>query len=289
MPSLTQPLSKKRRHDDSDADANPEYHILYGKLFDEPSAASLADKLNLSPQDLRHDIYAQRHGPPPRKLISLSSPRTKRLRMMAEQQDGEQHATYSVHTLQQTSPRPAHIAPSSRHHHARSPSASKLAPRTTITTNVLAPCHICHRKPTKKTDLDSYADCQGCGERTCYVCMRECLGWATTPRGSRNTNGHYGADEQEEEDAEVLMRDEDTIGAHEQGEGGTGNDHSFNMEDAPPEDSQPNDDNLRADYKDRQGTWVKQGGTGHRGRICSRCCVEEGMEGEVTCLGCLAA
>lgn len=287
MPSLTQPLSKKRRHDDDDANADY-HHILYGQLFDRPSATSLADKLNLSPQDLHHDIYnAQRHGPPPRKIISLSSPRNKKLRMMSEQQDSEQQAPYAVHTIQQTSQRPAHLAPSSRHSHARSPSSSKLCPRTTITTNVLAPCHICHRKPTKKTDLDSYADCQGCGERTCYVCMRECLGWATTPRDIRRPNNHF--EDKEEEEKEVLMRDQDTNGEHEQGGGGTVNDHSFNMEDAPPEDSQPDYDSSRAGHGIREGTWVKEGGTGHRGRICSRCCVEEGMEGDVTCLGCLTA
>ncbi|KAG8170123.1 hypothetical protein KVR01_000868 [Diaporthe batatas] len=262
MPSLTQPLSKKRRHDDFDAD--PEYHIF--------------------PQDLHHDICAQRHGPPPRKIVSFSSPRTKKLRMMAEPQDSEQDAPYSVHTLQQTSPRPAHMAPSSRHHHARSPSANKLGPRTTITTNLLAPCHICHRKPTKKTDLDSYADCQGCGERTCYICMRECLGWTTTPRESRSPSEYHGG--KVDEVVEVLMRDEDNNEEHEQGGGGTGGDHPFNMK---PEDSQPDYDSLRVDYKRRQGPWAKEGGRGHRGRICSRCCVEEGMEGEVTCLGCLAA
>lgn len=282
MPSLTQPLSKKRRHDDFDA--NAEYHILYGQLFDRPSAASLADKLNFSPQDLHHDIYAQRHGPPPRKIISLSSPRAKKLRMMTEQQDGDEQTPYPVHPLQQTIPRPAPLAPSLRHNHTRSPSASKLGPRTTITTNVLAPCHICHRRPTKKTDLDSYADCQGCGERTCYVCMRECLGWATTPR-----DRHGPRDDDEEKEREVLMRDEDINGENGREEGGTGNDHSFNMEDAPPEDSQPDYESPRADHRKREGTWVKEGGTGHRGRICSRCCVEEGVEGEVTCLGCLAA
>jgi hypothetical protein len=40
----------------------------------------------------------------------------------------------------------------------------------------LSPCHICRRKPTAKHELDSFADCEGCGERTCYVCIRECLG-----------------------------------------------------------------------------------------------------------------
>lgn len=41
---------------------------------------------------------------------------------------------------------------------------------------ILSPCHVCHRRPTKKTDLDSYADCQGCGQRTCFICIRECHG-----------------------------------------------------------------------------------------------------------------
>ncbi|KAL2685410.1 hypothetical protein Neosp_006508 [[Neocosmospora] mangrovei] len=44
--------------------------------------------------------------------------------------------------------------------------ASRPSPRPTGA--VLAPCHICHRKPTKKSDLDSFAECQGCGERTCF-------------------------------------------------------------------------------------------------------------------------
>ncbi|CAK7240280.1 MAG: hypothetical protein STHCBS139747_001718 [Sporothrix thermara] len=44
--------------------------------------------------------------------------------------------------------------------------------------SITAPCHICHRKPRRKCDLDSLAFCEGCGERTCFVCLRECLGWA---------------------------------------------------------------------------------------------------------------
>ncbi|KAL1872102.1 hypothetical protein Daus18300_004471 [Diaporthe australafricana] len=271
MPALTQP-QKKRRHDEFDT--NAEYHILYEHLCGRSSAASFADKLNLSPQDLHHDIYTQRHVAPPRKIISITSPRAKKLRMMTEQTDVEE-APYSVHALQQTSPRPTPLAPSSRHNHARSPSASKLAPRTTNAPNVLAPCHICHRKPTKKTELDSYADCQGCGERTCYVCIRECLGWGTSPRD------RHGLGE------EVLMQDEEADSEEEERD--TGNDHSFNMEDAPADDARLGHDSPQAGHRIRCGTWVKDGGTGHRGRICSRCCVEKGMEGEVTCLGCLAA
>lgn len=48
---------------------------------------------------------------------------------------------------------------------------------TTTTTNtklVLRPCHICHRKPSTKVMLDAYADCELCGQRACYICLREC-------------------------------------------------------------------------------------------------------------------
>lgn len=37
------------------------------------------------------------------------------------------------------------------------------------------------------------------------------------------------------------------------------------------------------DTKNQDRDW----GTGHRGMVCSRCCVERGTEGEVLCLGCL--
>lgn len=39
---------------------------------------------------------------------------------------------------------------------------------------VLRPCHICHRRPTTRRLLDAYADCGACGERACFICMREC-------------------------------------------------------------------------------------------------------------------
>ncbi|EZF35421.1 hypothetical protein TMEN_5866 [Trichophyton mentagrophytes] len=38
----------------------------------------------------------------------------------------------------------------------------------------LAPCHICHRRPTTRTALDAYADCEICSRRACFVCLREC-------------------------------------------------------------------------------------------------------------------
>ncbi|OAX83954.1 hypothetical protein ACJ72_01675 [Emergomyces africanus] len=39
----------------------------------------------------------------------------------------------------------------------------------------LSPCHICHRRPTTRSTLDAYADCDLCAERTCYICLRECM------------------------------------------------------------------------------------------------------------------
>ncbi|KAJ6786008.1 hypothetical protein PWT90_02988 [Aphanocladium album] len=42
--------------------------------------------------------------------------------------------------------------------------------------SAVAPCHICHRRPTKKSDLDSFAQCEGCSEQTCFVCIRQCYG-----------------------------------------------------------------------------------------------------------------
>lgn len=40
----------------------------------------------------------------------------------------------------------------------------------------LRACNICRRKPTVKKELDNFANCEGCGKRTCWVCIRECLG-----------------------------------------------------------------------------------------------------------------
>lgn len=114
-------------------------------------------------------------------------------------------------------------------------------------------CHICHRKPSKKTDLDSFADCQGCGQRTCFVCIRQCLDWRSEHQ--KRWSG-YGA-------------------------------QSFEMKDAD-EDA---DDFSRRQHRDdadgkggKTDVWAKGG---HRKMICSRCCVERGPDGDVVCLGCL--
>ncbi|TWU74527.1 hypothetical protein ED733_005901 [Metarhizium rileyi] len=128
---------------------------------------------------------------------------------------------------------------------------------------LLTPCYICHRRPTKKSDLDSFAECQGCGERACFVCIRECHGWDAD-------DGMSVLSEQE-----VLSR-------------------SFHMDDVESEQRDACHSCERSDImlhgccdgagKDTKGWAV----SGHRFVVCSRCCVERGRQGEVICLGCLS-
>ncbi|KAJ5768788.1 hypothetical protein N7520_003347 [Penicillium odoratum] len=55
-----------------------------------------------------------------------------------------------------------------------------VSPRTIVpityptSPSALRPCHICHRRPTTRQVLDAYADCDLCGERACFICLRQC-------------------------------------------------------------------------------------------------------------------
>jgi hypothetical protein len=128
----------------------------------------------------------------------------------------------------------------------------------------LNPCHICRRKPTIKSELDAFADCEACSERTCYICIRECLGLGVEDPGET------------EEDSDVLhlpfRETEDGMDL-----GGTGT-----FDQASP------DEDLRFEGNLGVGRgWEKTKTRAHRRMICSRCCVERGTEGEVWCFGCL--
>ncbi|KAK7425667.1 hypothetical protein QQZ08_007885 [Neonectria magnoliae] len=129
-------------------------------------------------------------------------------------------------------------------------STNRLAPKATGA--LLTPCHICHRRPTKKSDLDSFAQCQGCGERACFICIRECHGW--------NLDVASVLSEQE-----VLSR-------------------SFHMDDVDDQRNSPQINNQNGGHETRKG-WAAGG---HRAVVCSRCCIERGAEGDVACLGCLS-
>lgn len=151
--------------------------------------------------------------------------------------------------------------------HSAPPISLHLRPQATvrtISTALLNPCHICHRKPTKKSDLDSFADCEGCEQRTCYVCIRQCQGWL--PHSSKPPPRQSDEDELEE----PLSR-------------------SFTMHDVDDMDQksmgQPNSIVGKKQHSNGTTGWTAKG---HGSVICSRCCVERGSEGDVVCLGCLA-
>ncbi|KAL4802636.1 hypothetical protein BDV18DRAFT_147047 [Aspergillus unguis] len=40
--------------------------------------------------------------------------------------------------------------------------------------SILRPCHICHRRPVTKDLLEAYTDCDMCGQRACFICLRQC-------------------------------------------------------------------------------------------------------------------
>ncbi|PON20348.1 hypothetical protein TGAM01_v210790 [Trichoderma gamsii] len=178
-------------------------------------------------------------------------PPTKRLRAIHDDNDTTTHSSH----WRNASPRELLVTTSQGAHDAcKGP--VKIGGMT------IMPCHVCHRRPTKKSDLDSFARCQSCQEQTCFICIRECR---------RQKDPHtppFG-----KEDEEYVEQ-------------------SFNMNDADECDMSPvtnihapqHDDNERRDTFNKGSA----NSSAHHAMICSRCCVEEGAEGEVVCLGCLS-
>ncbi|EEY18797.1 conserved hypothetical protein [Verticillium alfalfae VaMs.102] len=158
--------------------------------------------------------------------------------------------------------------------HSRSPSgtaASRPPAAHRLTSSAaLAPCHVCHRRPTKKSDLDSFAECHGCKARTCFVCLRQCKGWMPeTQQGERL--------------CDIESRDyEETLS------------RSFHMEDADGAAAGHQVDLGQAETQgERSAVGSRRAGDGwssmgHQQVVCSKCCIERGQEGDVVCLGCLS-
>lgn len=220
------------------------------------------DKLGRLPfHDFNHKRPAPNSAEPfQRKIRPL--PSSKRVRVSDEGNDlgdGLDHETQRNHAPNDysTPPMSPQLRPVLKH-------ASK-----SFTIGQLTPCHICRRKPTKKSDLDAYADCEGCGQRTCYVCIRECQGWL--PNAGHAHVRQEMEEEQQPEDA--LSR-------------------SFTMHDVD-DDAEPHMALTRqlANAKNNiENSRYEVGWDSktHASVICSRCCVERGSEGDVMCLGCLA-
>ncbi|KAI1365700.1 hypothetical protein F5Y08DRAFT_170875 [Xylaria arbuscula] len=292
MPSATQPVStmaspssRKRRRDDTG-----ELQLPFNSTLE--ASQNLYSTIN---NNERLVIPSNRGSTSlfsvPRKAIPL--PVSKKFRLFDSNHREQPHN----HSLNRNDGMPSALTQSQQSHFSHghpeisssAPSASphhtRLAPGRANSSTLLDPCHICHRKPTKKSDLDSFADCMGCGERTCYVCIRACQGWLPPSADDNATR---------EEDLSFTMRDvddddEEDICHHERvadiqkaeqrqkkGEGGGGRGGGGGGGGGRGREG---------GGRGREGGW---NGEGHRGVICSRCCVESGGEGDVICLGCLA-
>ncbi|KAI1107810.1 hypothetical protein F4804DRAFT_1233 [Jackrogersella minutella] len=184
----------------------------------------------------------------PRKVIPL--PVSKRPRVVTDHDEYlHSHGPTNEHSLQQSHlshAHPEYSTPPTSPQHTRPGAHARAGNQPPL----LSPCHICHRKPTKKSDLDSFADCMGCGQRACFVCIRACQGWLSSSEAEANLSASF------------TMRDVDD----------------------------DNNSGIEPGRKQRKGGGPDEGwiGRGHREMICSRCCVERGAEGDVVCLGCLA-
>ncbi|KAI2471248.1 hypothetical protein F4781DRAFT_387821 [Annulohypoxylon bovei var. microspora] len=269
MPSIT-PFelpafcpSKKRRRDDSDHTetqmplyGSPKSYLrslptnsdVRSRTIQHSESTNLLSAIN---NNERLILPPSARGPSamlnmPRKVIPL--PVNKRFRIASD--DDDEHLHHPYNSL------PAHhLSQQSHHSHAHpeystpptSPQNSR--PARPNPQALLSACHICHRKPTKKSDLDCFADCAGCGQRACFVCIRACPGWPAC------------ASEEENLTASFAMQDVDYDSS------------SYEPEPEP---------GLK---QGKGGGWS---GRGHREMVCSRCCVERGPEGDVVCLGCLA-
>jgi len=190
--------------------------------------------------------------------------------------------------------------------------SATVAPQTStptpiISQSLMSRCHICSRKPTKKSELDSFTDCQGCGRRTCYICIRECLGWGP-PATMMN---HAQADSRAPptptlpQEPSFTMVDIDLLDDNGNANDiGTDNYHQRILEQqqlALLKSQQQAQQQPQLRLRQSSGNEGREGraeagrgfdgcpnsGGGHRQRVCSRCCVERGEDGEVACLGCL--
>ncbi|KAF4594753.1 hypothetical protein GQ602_000366 [Ophiocordyceps camponoti-floridani] len=175
------------------------------------------------------------------------------------------------------------------------PPPSSTARAAAAAAVLLMPCHVCHRRPTKKSDLDSFAKCQGCRRRTCYVCIRECHNWLVHQQPPPPPIEPLPSNVDEENDvlpASYPMNDEDDEDDVNNHNGQrVAPCHGQHPPPPPPADEEDDDDDDDDEEEEEEGddhdvaawhTW------GHRAVICSRCCVERGREGDVVCLGCLA-
>ncbi|KAK0618209.1 hypothetical protein B0T17DRAFT_329037 [Bombardia bombarda] len=246
-----------------------------------------------------HGAFFPHHHSSPATRVMLPLPTSKRQRTLTDKED---------------SSRPRLASPAAQRHARNHMSTNRddlqekltgvrLTPPTTRSdvSVSMSRCHICFRKPTKKSDLDSFANCQGCGQRTCYVCIRECLGWwpphlqsgdgrgpdVPAPGsmvGLGNTNESFimvdadTGDAEPPTDAGILRRDDDLRSG--------GNGRVYHAQPLPPTPPPQLNQQQHQQQHQESHSWATGG---HRQMVCSRCCIERGTDGDVQCLGCLVS
>ncbi|KAI9171456.1 hypothetical protein HJFPF1_00939 [Paramyrothecium foliicola] len=223
------------------------------------------DLYRVYPPEKQGDIFLINQHPDfaPRKILPLS----KRARITTDEGVHMYDDLTSSHRTRNS------LSKLSQDYHEYA--GSRLPPKTTGSS--LLPCHICHRRPTKKSDLDSFADCEGCGERTCFVCIRQCAGW-----------GAVEVTAPVEEDVlsrSFHMDDVDDMVATQQQQGDCDTNHNAEERRAKMVGGLERSPSHPENDRQSKGGWTMGG---HRAMVCSRCCVEKGAEGEVACLGCLS-
>ncbi|OJD11623.1 hypothetical protein ACJ73_09504 [Blastomyces percursus] len=168
-----------------------------------------------------------------------------------------------------TSSAPFHKTKSNTHNsnYDDDPPVSSVSQVNTKTTphSSLSPCHICHRRPTTRSTLDAYADCDLCAERTCYICLRECMAAdCNVPRSPPNLG---------------LACGKDNNNSNNNNDGGGGKASEWNGKASPP-NSKLHGDEGAEENGERMGR-----------KVCSWCAVESVLDGGrevVRCLACVA-
>jgi hypothetical protein len=125
----------------------------------EEAACTMQPSANPRKRKINHDHSRSNASLHPKRPLSLSLDSVS--------------TTLSPHR----NPKRLRLKASSSSHHGSNPNPTqphKHDPPTPIASLLLRPCHVCWRRPTTRAVLDGYADCEGCGSRTCYICLREC-------------------------------------------------------------------------------------------------------------------
>lgn len=129
----------------------------------------------------------------------------------------------------------------------------------------LAPCHICHRRPTAHGDLPGYSSCESCERRTCYICMRVCEGESCRSTTSTDiTMSSFGSDQ-----PQLELQNQDRSRGWDLGSRNHPNNNAY---------ARNNNENSTSSIS--PGPFVKGKS------ICGKCCVEVGADGTVWCRVC---